>query len=147
MVMAAIWFKPYTLEEINERTKIGIGLALGIAFTEIGDDYLKATMPVDERTRQPFGILHGGANVVLAETIASVGAGRSIDRTKFRGVGLEINANHLAQAKDGFVTGIGRPIHIGKTTQVWDIRITNAEGRLTCISRCTMAILETPGRG
>jgi len=145
--MAAIWFKSFTLEEVNERTKIGIGSALGIAFTEIGDDYLKATMPVDERTRQPFGILHGGANVVLAETLASVGAGRSIDRTKYRSVGLEINANHLAPAKDGFVTGIGRPIHIGKTTQVWDIRITNAEGRLSCISRCTMAILEAPGRG
>ena len=115
-------------------------------FIEIGDDYLRATMPVDERTRQPFGILHGGANVVLAETLASVGAGRSIDRTKYRSVGLEINANHLAPAKDGFVTGIGRPIHIGKTTQVWDIRITNAEGRLSCISRCTMAILEAPGR-
>lgn len=142
----AIWFKPFTLEEVNERTKIGIGLALGMEFIEIGDDYLKATMPVDERTRQPFGILHGGANVVLAETLASVGAGRSIDRTKYRSVGLEINANHLAPAKDGLVTGIGRPIHIGKTTQVWDIRITNAEGRLSCISRCTMAILEAPGR-
>lgn len=144
--MAAIWFKPFTLAEVNERTKIGIGSALGMEFIEIGDDYLRATMPVDERTRQPFGILHGGANVVLAETLASVGAGRSIDRTKYRSVGLEINANHLAPAKDGFVTGIGRPIHIGKTTQVWDIRITNAEGRLSCISRCTMAILEAPGR-
>jgi 1,4-dihydroxy-2-naphthoyl-CoA hydrolase len=138
----AIWFKAFTLEDINSRAKVGIGSALGIEFTEIGEDFLTARMPVDERTRQPGGILHGGASVVLAETIASVGAGRVIDREKYRGVGLEINANHLAAAADGYVTGIGRPVHLGKTTQVWEIRITNAQGRLSCISRCTMAILE-----
>lgn len=139
----AIWFKPFTAADINERMKVGIGTSLGMEFIEVGEDYLKATMPVDERTRQPFGILHGGANVVLAETLASVGTGRVIDRARQRGVGLEINANHLAAAKDGLVTGIVRPIHLGKTTHVWDIRITNAEGRLSCISRCTMAILTT----
>jgi len=143
----AIWFKPFTLEEINTRTKVGIGTSLGLEFTEIGDDFLEARMPVDDRTRQPFGILHGGANVVLAETLASVGTGRVIDRTRYRGVGLEINANHLAPARDGFVTGVGRPVHLGRTTHVWDIRITNAEGRLSCISRCTMAVIEASGRG
>ncbi len=142
----AIWFKAFSLDEINERLKIGIGSALGMQFTEIGDDFLIATMPVDHRTRQPFGILHGGANVVLAETLASVGAGRVIDRARFRSVGLEINANHLAPARDGFVTGTGRPLHLGKTTQVWDIRITNAQGRLSCISRCTMAIIDAAQR-
>lgn len=139
----AIWFEPFTVADINARMKKGIGTALGMEFTEVGDDWLKATMPVDERTRQPFGILHGGANVVLAETLASVGSGRVIDRSRQRGVGLEINANHLAAASDGLVTGIARPIHLGRTTHVWDIRITNAEGRLSCISRCTMAILTT----
>jgi 1,4-dihydroxy-2-naphthoyl-CoA hydrolase len=139
----AIWFKPFTVADINGRMQVGIGTSLGMEFIEVGEDYLKATMPVDERTRQPFGILHGGANVVLAETLASVGTGRVIDRSKQRGVGLEINANHLAAAKDGLVTGIARPIHLGKTTHVWDIRISNAEGRLSCISRCTMAILTT----
>jgi len=137
----SIWFKPFTLEEVNGRTMKGIGTSLGMLFTEIGEDFLKATMPVDERTRQPFGILHGGANVVLAETLASVGTGRVLDRGRHRGVGLEINANHLAPAKDGVVTGIARPIHLGKTTHVWDIRISNAEGKLSCISRCTMAVL------
>lgn len=137
----AIWFKEFTLAEVNERANKGIGKVLGIEFTDIGDDFLKARMPVNDNTRQPFGILHGGANVVLAETLASVGTGRTLDRSKQRGVGLEINANHLASAKDGYVTGIARPIHLGRTTHVWDIRITNAEGKLSCISRCTMAVL------
>ena len=137
----SIWFKNYTVDEVNGRAQKGLAGEMGIEFTEIGEDYLVARMPVIDHNRQPFGILHGGANVVLAETLASVGTGRTLDRSKYRGVGLEINANHLAPARDGYVTGIARPIHLGRTTHVWDIRITNAEGKLSCISRCTMAVL------
>lgn len=137
----AIWFKNYTVDELNGRAQLGLAGEMGIEFTEVGEDYLVARMPVNDHNRQPFGILHGGANVVLAETLASVGTGRTLDRSKQRGVGLEINANHLAPARDGYVTGIARPIHLGRTTHVWDIRITNAKGKLSCISRCTMAVL------
>ena len=115
---------------------------LGIVFTEIGSDHLTATMPVDERTKQPMGLLHGGANVVLAETLGSVAASLTIDLTKQICVGLEINANHLKGVKSGIVTGITRPIHLGKSTQVWEIKITNEQGQLCCISRITMAILD-----
>lgn len=140
----AIWFEPLTAEELNARGGGGMANNVGIEFAEVGEDWLSARMPVDERTRQPFGILHGGASVVLAETLASVGCTRTLDRSKYRAVGLEINANHLAAARDGWVTGVARPLHMGRTTQVWEIRITNAEGKLSCISRCTMAIIARP---
>lgn len=115
---------------------------LGIVFTEIGDDHLTATMPVDERTKQPMGLLHGGANVVLAETLGSVASSLTIDLSKQICVGLEINANHLKGVKSGSVTGITKPIHLGKSTQVWEIKIINEQGQLCCISRITMAILD-----
>ena len=137
-----IWFEPGSVKEVNERAQVGIARVIGLEITEFGEDYIAGRMPVDERTRQPFGILHGGASVVLAETLASVGCSRTLDRSKYRAVGLEIHANHLAAAKDGWVTAVARPVHLGRTTQVWDIRITNAEGKLSCISRCTMAIIE-----
>jgi 1,4-dihydroxy-2-naphthoyl-CoA hydrolase len=116
---------------------------LGIEITEVGDDYLKARMPVDDRTRQPYGLLHGGASVALAETLGSLGAALVIDRSQFYCVGLEINANHVRGAREGFVTGIARPLHLGRTTHVWEIRITDEQEKLVCISRITVAILKS----
>lgn len=114
---------------------------LGIRFTFIGDDYLIATMPVNEKTKQPLGLLHGGANVVLAETLGSVAATLTVDRDTQYCVGLEINANHLKPVKEGEVKGIVKPIHLGKKTQVWEIKIYTPKEQLSCISRITMAIL------
>jgi 1,4-dihydroxy-2-naphthoyl-CoA hydrolase len=115
---------------------------LGIIFTGIGDDYLEASMPVDSRTKQPMGLLHGGANVVLAETLGSLAASLTIVPEKQFVVGLEINANHLKSVREGKVIGTAKPIHLGKTTQVWEIKIKNTAGQLCCISRLTMAILD-----
>ena len=115
---------------------------LGIEFLELGDDYIKARMPVDHRTIQPFGLLHGGASVALAETLGSVAANLCVDREKKMCVGLEINANHIRPVTSGFVYGIARPIHIGASTQLWEIRIHNEQEKLVCISRLTMAILD-----
>lgn len=115
---------------------------LGIEFTAIGSNSITATMPVDERTVQPYKILHGGASVALAETLGSVAAHASIDYTKYQSVGLEINANHIRSVKTGIVTGVATPIHIGKRTHVWSIEICNDEGKLVCTSRITMAIIE-----
>ena len=115
---------------------------LGIRFTEIGDDFLLATMPVDHRTKQPLGLLHGGASVALAETIGSVGATLCLDLNRQYAVGLEINTNHIKSAKDGVVTGKALPIHIGKGTHVWSIEIRNDKEELVAISRITMAILD-----
>jgi 1,4-dihydroxy-2-naphthoyl-CoA hydrolase len=136
-----IWFATHSLEELNNRPKNHIGALLGIQFTEIGDNYLKGTMPVDDRTRQPYGILHGGASVVLTETLGSVASNMVLD-TKFKmGVGLEVNANHLRPVKSGLVTGICTPIHIGGKTHVWDIKLYNDKGKITCISRLTIAVV------
>lgn len=115
---------------------------LGINITEIGDDFIAATMPVDHRTTQPMGLLHGGASVSLAETLGSIAATMTVNQNTHYCVGLEINANHIKSAKKGFVTGISRPIHIGKKTQVWETKITNEEAQLICISRMTVAIIE-----
>ena len=115
---------------------------LGIEFTEIGTDYLLATMPVDERTKQPLGLLHGGASVALAETMGSVGATLCLDMKKQYAVGLEINTNHIKSVKSGRVTGKATPIHIGKSTHVWSIEIRNENGHLIAVSRITMAILD-----
>jgi len=115
---------------------------LAIEWTELGDNYLKAKMPVDHRTKQPYGLLHGGASCVLAETLGSVASALVIDTSKFICVGIEINANHIRSARNGFVHGIVTPIHIGSTTHVWDIRINNEEDKLICISRLTVAILK-----
>jgi 1,4-dihydroxy-2-naphthoyl-CoA hydrolase len=115
---------------------------LGIEFTHVDADRIVATMPVDQRTVQPYGILHGGASVALAETLGSVAAHASIDATKFQSVGLEINANHIKSVKSGLVTGTARPIHIGRRTHVWAIEITDDKNNLVCTSRITMAIIE-----
>ncbi len=131
-----------TTEFLNQGGKNSIGDFLDIEFTEIGEDFLVARMPVDNRTRQPYGILHGGASVVLAETVGSVGANLYIDLTKYRCVGLDINANHIKSVKEGYVYAKGTPLHIGKTTQVWEIKISNEKNELVCISRLTMAIIQ-----
>lgn len=121
-----------------------LGSALGITFTHMGRDRVVAEMPVDDRTRQPMGLLHGGASVALAETVASVGAWLNVDPATKTAVGLEINANHLRAVRDGHVVATATPIHRGSTTQVWDIRITTRQGKLVCVSRCTMAVIDKP---
>jgi 1,4-dihydroxy-2-naphthoyl-CoA hydrolase len=139
----AIWFKPdLQVKDFIHFGKNTMGDFLGIEFVELGDDYIKATMPVDERTRQPYGLLHGGASVVLAETLGSVGAILTVDPELYQCVGLEINANHIRGIKQGYVTGIASPIHIGATTQVWDIRIYDEREKLVCVSRHTVAVIK-----
>jgi 1,4-dihydroxy-2-naphthoyl-CoA hydrolase len=137
-----IFRKDVTLEALNNLSKNTLAELIGIKFTSIGDDYIEATMPVNERTRQPFGLLHGGASVALAETLGSVAGTCCIDFNKQICVGLEINANHLKGAKEGIVKGITRPIHLGRKTQVWEIRIVNEKEELICISRLTLAVLD-----
>lgn len=136
-------FKPnISLEILNSWGENTMTDFLDIRFTKIGDDYLEATMPVSPKTKQPLGLLHGGANVVLAETLASVAATLTVDNTKQYCVGLEINANHLKSVKEGIVTGITRPVHLGKKTQVWEVKIYTKQGDLSCISRITMAVID-----
>ena len=137
-----IWKIKPTLEELNKLCQNTMVDHLAIDFTEVGDDYLSATMPVDHRTKQPDGLLHGGASVVLAETIGSVAANLVLDRTKRMCVGLEINANHTRAKRDGVVTGTARPVQTGKTIQIWEIKITDENQRLVCISRLTLAVLD-----
>ena len=139
----SIWFRPYTLEELQRLNAASMAEHLDIRFTELGTDYLRATMPVDERTRQPFGLLHGGASVTLAETLGSVASNCCVDSARFYCVGQEINANHIRSARTGRVTGTARPMHLGSRSQVWDIRIEDDQGRLTCVSRLTMSVLES----
>jgi 1,4-dihydroxy-2-naphthoyl-CoA hydrolase len=115
---------------------------LDIRFTQIGEDFLEASMPVTDKTKQPLGLLHGGANVVLAETLGSVAATLTVDTSRQHCVGLEINANHLKSVREGLVRGVTKPIHLGKKTQVWEIKIYNGHDELTCISRITMAIID-----
>jgi len=139
----SIWFKPdQSLEDMRSFATRTMNEYIGIHLTELGEDWLKATMPVDHRTVQAYGILHGGASAALAETIGSIASAMVIDRENFFCVGLEINANHIRSVRKGSVTGIARPIHLGGMTHVWDIRITDEEDRLICISRLTVAILK-----
>lgn len=129
------------LAEIREGGNRGLAHTLGIEMIDLNPERIVATMPVDERTRQPFGILHGGASVGLAETVASIAALLNIDREKFVAMGLEINANHVRAKSDGVVTAIGTPLHRGRTTQLWEIRIQDEQERLICMSRCTIAVV------
>jgi 1,4-dihydroxy-2-naphthoyl-CoA hydrolase len=117
---------------------------LGIEFTEIGEDFIRGTMPVDARTHQPYGVLHGGASVALAETLGSMGANMCVDSTRYLCVGQEINANHLKSVRSGRVTGTARPLHVGARSQVWSIEIVNDSGALVCVSRLTVAVLQRP---
>lgn len=140
----AIWHVRPTLEELHAWDRETMSEFIGIEYIEIGDDFLRARMPVDRRTCQPMGLLHGGASLVLAETVGSVAANHCVDRQRLRCVGLEINANHTRSARSGWVIGTARPAHIGRTTQVWEIRIEDQAGRLTCLSRLTMAVVPVP---
>ena len=141
----SIWFNPHlVIADLVPLGKSNMAEHLGMEWVELGDKFLSARMPVDYRTKQPYGLLHGGASVALAETIGSVGASMVTDHNKYYCVGLEINANHVRAVKEGFVTGVGTPIHIGKTTQVWDIKIYNEAEKLVCVSRLTVAVLKRP---
>jgi len=136
-----IWKNTPNLLAINELNNSTLGETLGIKFTDFGDDFLTATMPVDERTKQPFGLLHGGANVALAETLGSVASLLIVNQELFIGVGVEINANHLKAVFNGIVTGICKPLHIAGKNHVWEIKIYNDQQELTCVSRFTCAII------
>ena len=142
----AIWFDGFPLEQARSLGRDTLIAHLGIELLEAGDDFLKARMPVDARTHQPAGVLHGGASVTLAETLASWAATYCVDRSKNHCVGLEINANHVRAVREGHVYGVARPIHLGRSTHIWEIRITTEDGKLVCISRVTMAVLDTPDR-
>ena len=138
----AIWFdKTLNLVRIKDMGKNAMPGFLGIDMKEIGDDYLEMSMPVNERTRQPYGMLHGGASCTLAETIGSIASFLVIDTEKFFCVGLEINANHIRSVTEGFVTAKCSPLHLGKSTHVWDIKIFDNTQRLICVSRLTVAII------
>lgn len=142
----AIWFSTTdkaALRSIADNTMIE---HLGIEFIELGDDFLRARMPVDRRTVQPAGLLHGGASVALAETLGSAASFLCIDPVQFAVVGVEVNANHVRSVRDGWVTGTARPIHLGKSTHVWEIRIVDEQERLVCISRLTMAVVSRDRR-
>lgn len=135
----SIWQTSFSAEELNGRTSETLVSHLGIVFTAVGADFIEATMPVDARTRQPFGLLHGGASVALAETLASVGGTMACAPGRVV-VGLEINANHMRPVRKGTVTGRAQPLHLGDTTQVWDVRIADGAGRLVCVCRMTAAV-------
>jgi len=140
------WNNPdIDISELNKLSENTMGQVLDIKFTEIGPDYLKATMPVCSKTHQPYGLLHGGASAALAETIGSVASSLVIDRDKQICVGIEINCNHIRGKKDGVVTAIATPLHVGASTHVWDIKINDEQGKLVCVSRLTVAILKKPG--
>jgi 1,4-dihydroxy-2-naphthoyl-CoA hydrolase len=138
----AIWFANPSIEDAKASQDGLLAPHLGIEMTEFGPDYLRGTMPVEPRTRQPMGFLHGGASLVLAETLGSVAANFVVDRAKFRCLGQEINANHLRPVSAGLVVGTARPFHIGARSQVWSIEIRDPKERLVCISRLTMAVVE-----
>ena len=137
-------FRPgTTLDTLNALSRGTAMEPLGIVFTAIGPDWLSATMPVDARTRQPHGLLHGGASVLLAETLGSTAGGICVPDGQ-RVVGIEINANHLRGVREGIVSGTARPLHLGRSTQVWEIRIEDGAGRLVCVSRLTLAVIADP---
>ncbi|RYE24208.1 MAG: hotdog fold thioesterase [Sphingobacteriales bacterium] len=143
--MAIIWHsQTASIDMLNSLSKNTIGEILNIEFKEIGDDFLKATMPVDKRTHQPYGLLHGGASAVLAETVGSVASMLCIDTDKQICVGIEINCNHIRGKKEGMVTATARPLHIGATTHVWDVKICDERDKLVCVSRLTVAVLKKP---
>ena len=141
----SIWRQHPPVELLNQMSAGCAVSHLGIQFIELGEDFIRATMPVDERTRQPFGLLHGGASVLLAESLGSVAA-QLVAPPGARCVGLAINANHLAGVREGLVEAIARPVHLGRSTQVWEIKISDEAGRLACISRLTMSVLPPPPR-
>jgi len=137
-----IWFdKELSIEKLKPLGANTMAAHIGIEWVEVGENFIKAKMPVDHRTNQPYGLLHGGASCVLSETLGSVASAMVIDHSKFYCVGLEINANHIRGVKEGYVTGVASPLHLGNTTHVWDIKIYEEEQKLVCVSRLTVAIL------
>lgn len=140
-----IWHAPLDLATLNAASEGTAMRHLGIAFTAFGPDWIEATMPVDHRTMQPFKLLHGGASVLLAETLGSMAANACLDARRQVSVGQEINANHVRGVRGGQVTGRATPIHRGRSSQVWEIRIVDDDGKLCCISRITMAVIDAPG--
>jgi 1,4-dihydroxy-2-naphthoyl-CoA hydrolase len=134
--------KKFTLDQLNNPSSPCMPQHLGIEITEIGDEYICGRMPVDHRTQQPMGLLHGGASVVLAETLGSIGGWLSVEDPLGYCVGLEINANHIRSAREGYVYGKASPLHLGRNTQVWEIKITDEKQRLVCISRLTLAVMQ-----
>lgn len=136
-----IWKQAVTLDHFNALNRDTMMQTIGIVFTEVGEDFLRATMPVDARTHQPYGLLHGGASVALAETLGSAAGMMTIDPARELVVGIEINANHLRGVKSGIVTGTARALHVGRSTQVWEIRVEDESERLVCISRLTLAVV------
>ena len=143
----SLWKQPTDLARLNGWSANTMMEALGIRITAVGDDWLQGTMPVDARTHQPYGLLHGGASVALAETLGSTAAMLTLDPAQELAVGLDINANHIRGVRAGTVTGTAKMLHIGRTTQVWEIRIENEDGALVCISRITMAVIAARGMG
>lgn len=140
--MISIWFnKKLAIADFESLGRDTMAEYIGIEWTEVGDDYLKAKMPVDHRTKQPYGLLHGGASCVLAETIGSVASAMVVDHSKYVCVGLEINANHVRSAREGYVTGVATALHLGSNTHVWDIKIYDELSKLVCISRLTVAVI------
>jgi len=137
-----IWQSEIDLNIVTERSKQSMSDFLGIEFIDVGDDYLTARMPVNERTKQPIGIMHGGASCVLAETVGSTAAQFCVDITKYYCVGLDINTNHVRSMRNGFVIGMAKPFHLGKSTHVWGIEIKDEAGKLVSVNRLTMAVLE-----
>lgn len=142
----SIWKMKISLQQAQEHSRHTLADTLGIEFLEIGDDYVKARMPVDERTRQPMGILHGGAHVALAESIGSMAANLCLDTSKEYAVGLDINSNHIRKTSSGWVIGIARPVHLGAQTQVWEIKIFDESDKLLNITRLTMLVLKYPSK-
>lgn len=138
----SIWKVPVTAEILNANKNDDMVKHLGIEFTEVGEDFIAGKMPVDHRTRQPFGILHGGAHVVLAETLGSVGANLVLEPGKGHAVGLDINSNHIKSIREGYVYGVAKPIHIGGKTQIWEIKISDENNNLLNISRLTMFVVK-----
>lgn len=139
--MPSVFREPVSLQALNALSADTVIARLGIVFTAVGDNWLQATMPVDARTHQPYGILHGGASVVLAETLGSSAGNLCVDHNEKICVGLEINANHVRAKREGQVTGTARALHVGRSTQLWDIRIEDEQGRLVCTSRLTLAVV------
>ena len=138
----SIWYSDFKLEDVAKGMRTNMVAHLGIELTELGEDFLAGTMPVDHRTQQPFGIMHGGASCVLAETLGSIAANLVVDASKQYCLGLDINTNHLRSVRSGLVTGIARPIHVGRNTQVWEIKIEDEAGKLASISRLTMMVMD-----
>lgn len=143
MSQQSIWFKKdISPDQVNVRGRKTLVEHLDIQITEVGNDFLKGDMPVDERTVQPLGLLHGGASCVLAESLGSIAANMVLDNSKFVAVGQSINASHVRSARDGRVTGVAKALHLGRTSQVWEIMITDKDDKLVCVSRLTMAVIE-----